>query len=586
MATETTDYAAVLHFLEEAKIRECYVPTPEAPDELREPSRLLDVIPYLGLGLTADYRQEAGEDPRFRAFATGWTELEGVMLLTPETDFDADVRVALAAKNERALRDLLLSFPTGKLGFCYLGGEWMIPALDEILDGRVLPSREGYFASARTLTPRHDYPARRLQPDDYPLVQAQWSETVWQEMLAEGYAVHACLSGAEPDALCFHWPVAPWRREVHGLQAVRDFTRSYAESVISSATEEVIAQGKVATCTANLANEEDYLNAFRQVGYRLFYRVPSYLGVKRGTGRYVETPLNVFFGTARKKVPRTPPPTPGAGGQIQKSNDPILTQFADLSHAAGRRERSQLVAEGILLVQRAWNDGLPVEHLLYTSGLLRSPEGAQLLSMARQAGVPHSLVTEGLMGKVTTTRPVPPVLAAIFAAWREAELFEIGGGTTLLVAENISNPDNLGMILRTADAAGVEGVVVAGAQSDPFHKNCVRAARGAVGRIPILACRALEAYLRSLRETGLAVVGAALGAESALYRCALETPIAVVVGNEQAGISRPVLEACSLRVQIPMAPGQDSLNVGVAAGLMLYEIFRQKISGIPLPDRL
>ncbi|MCW3055891.1 MAG: rRNA methylase, partial [Chthonomonadales bacterium] len=126
------------------------------------------------------------------------------------------------------------------------------------------------------------------------------------------------------------------------------------------------------------------------------------------------------------------------------------------------------------------------------------------------------------------------------------------------------------------EAAGVEGVIVVGNGSDPFHKNCVRAARGAVGRIPILSCRSLEQFLWHLQTTGCAVVGAALGADKTLFQCAMQPPIAVVVGNEQHGISRPVLEVCSAQVQIPMSPGQDSLNVGVATGLMLYEVFRQK----------
>src|SRR5581483_4333982 len=121
MAMETTDYAAALEFIRQTKRRACYLPTPAAPEGLH------DTIPYLGLGLTADYdtkKETLPETERIQVFASGWTELEGVMLLKPETEFDADVRVALAARNERALRDLLLAFPPGKLGFFYLGGDW------------------------------------------------------------------------------------------------------------------------------------------------------------------------------------------------------------------------------------------------------------------------------------------------------------------------------------------------------------------------------------------------------------------------------------------------------------------------------
>lgn len=442
MAVETTDYSAALAFLARSRAEAGAVGPSEGAEHLPA------ATPDLDLGGTL----RPGESPKpagLRAFVTGWTEWEGVMLLAPETELAADLRVSLAARSERALRDLLLAFPYGQVGVFQLWAEWMRPALEELLEGYPLPAREDTAAA---------------------------------------------------DASA----------------------------------------------------------------------VPLYLGFKRGSPGTL--PADVFH------RPKARPDTQksGAGGQLTTSKHPILTQFAELAHATGRQRRAQFVAEGVTLALRALEDGLPVEAFLYTPGLLRASEGADLIQNVRQAGIPHYQVTDGLMGKVTTTRPVPTVAAAVCARLREAESFHIAPSTALLIAENTNNPDNLGMILRTADAAGAEGVLVVGEGADPFHKNCVRAARGAVGRLPLLSCRSLESYLRGLQAAGVTVVGAALEAEWELYRCALKPPIAVVVGNEQEGISRPVLEACSHRVRIPMAPGQDSLNVGVAAGVMLYEIFRQK----------
>src|SRR3954463_12067778 len=99
MAVETTDYAAVLEFIGRAKLRDCYVPTPTAPSPFQDESQLVELIPYLGLGLKA--KPAPGEAPAARAFAAGWTGLEGVMLVQPEPDFDADLRASLAADNER-----------------------------------------------------------------------------------------------------------------------------------------------------------------------------------------------------------------------------------------------------------------------------------------------------------------------------------------------------------------------------------------------------------------------------------------------------------------------------------------------------
>src|SRR5262249_23648165 len=134
MAAETHDYEAVLRFINRAKAQECFVPSPEMPEPLCDELSLPRLIPYLDMGLAEDHgtppESERGAGP-IQVFATRWTELDGVMLVRPETEFQADVRVALAARNERALRDLLLSFPSGKVGFFYLGGDWMLPALEE-----------------------------------------------------------------------------------------------------------------------------------------------------------------------------------------------------------------------------------------------------------------------------------------------------------------------------------------------------------------------------------------------------------------------------------------------------------------------
>jgi RNA methyltransferase, TrmH family len=261
---------------------------------------------------------------------------------------------------------------------------------------------------------------------------------------------------------------------------------------------------------------------------------------------------------------------------IAGSKDPVLTRYAELATAAGRARHGQVLLEGRLLVERAVADRLALHSILYTPSLAKEPGGNELLEKAREAKVPCYQATEGLIAKVTTSRPPPNVLAALSARLQDAERFPRQPDTVLLVAEDINNPDNLGMVLRTADAAGASAVLCVGEKTDPFHKNCVRAARGGVGRMTLLGCRDVVAYLQSLASSGVTVVGAALTGEAELFRCKLAPPIVVIVGNEQSGIRPETLDACTLRVRIPMAPGQDSLNVGVAAGVMLYEVWRQR----------
>ena len=214
----------------------------------------------------------------------------------------------------------------------------------------------------------------------------------------------------------------------------------------------------------------------------------------------------------------------------------------------------------------------------HTSELSRSADGAALLELAAREGIPHFRASSGLMGTLTPTRPLPAVIAAVALRLPDAALLETRPDAVLLVAEDLQNPDNLGMVLRTADAAGVEAVVVAGDAADPLHRNCARAARGAVGRIAIFTCADLPAWLADLRRRGFRVIGATAHAEVSMFESRLEPPIAIVVGNEDHGVTRGVLDVCTETVRIPMAPGQDSLNVGVAAGVLLYEARRAGLS--------
>jgi RNA methyltransferase, TrmH family len=279
-----------------------------------------------------------------------------------------------------------------------------------------------------------------------------------------------------------------------------------------------------------------------------------------------------FLG-ARRPARRGPAPGPD---RTLARGDPEVELFRELAQPAGRRRQGQFVAEGPTLVRRALDDGLPVGSVVHTAELARSAEGAGLLDLARAGGIPCFRASDGILGTLTPTRPLPSVLAAVHLRLREAASLHAGPAAALLVAESLQNPDNLGLVLRTADAAGAEAVVVAGEGADPLHRNCVRAARGAVGRLPLFTCADLPAWLRDLRRSGVHVVGSTAHAERSLFEAPLRLPLCAVVGNEERGLSPQALEACGDRLRIPMAPGQSSHNVAVAAGVLLYELRRRR----------
>ena len=368
-----------------------------------------------------------------------------------------------------------------------------------------------------------------------------------------------------------------------GRPVAPDAAEGYAESVYSAATQEVLGLGRVATYTASGASDSADVDRLKRIGYRPFYRVGAYRGIKRGSGRiepvasaalpsrHVQRPADAAAMDWSEQVLAAPQPR-------RKRRDPAVESFRDLLTIKGRAERQCLSIEEPLLVRRALADGLPTLGLLYTEELLAQPEGPALLAQAAGEHVAHQRVSKGIMGTVTATRPLPWVVAAVHVDVRDAAHLHCSSRAVLLVADRVANPANLGMVLRTADAAGVEAMILLGADSaSPFHKHCVRAARGAMGRLPLYTCNDPPGFLHQLKAAGFALVGAAVQASADVYSLALRPPVALVVGNESEGIRPAILAACTDRIRIPMAPGQSSLNVGVAAGVLLYELVRTRL---------
>ncbi|MCE2414512.1 RNA methyltransferase [Candidatus Poribacteria bacterium] len=266
---------------------------------------------------------------------------------------------------------------------------------------------------------------------------------------------------------------------------------------------------------------------------------------------------------------------------VSKRKDTRVSHIRKLTSLKGKLEHSEFIIEGHLIVERAVADGLPIEALLYTTGFVATPEGKALLTRAASENLSSYQVNDGVMGSITTTRPVPPIIASVhlsypnFLSASGSLNFHFSPKCVLLIAENIGNPDNLGMTLRTADAAGVSAVLLSGGGASPFHKNCIRASRGAVGRLPLFYTPDIGDAIDALRVSGWQVLGATASAKNQLHEKGFTLPTAIVVGNENTGLSTAARDDCTDLVRIPMASGQSSLNVGVAAGILLYELTRQ-----------
>ena len=146
----------------------------------------------------------------------------------------------------------------------------------------------------------------------------------------------------------------------------------------------------------------------------------------------------------------------------------------------------------------------------------------------------------------------------------------------LLVLDGVTDPHNLGACLRTADAAGVDAVIVPKDKSAPLNATVRKVASGAAETVNFITVTNLARCLKSLQQRGIWVVGTADESEKSIYEQDLTGAIALVMGSEGSGLRRLTRDSCDFLVSIPMAGELSSLNVSVAAGVCLYEARRQK----------
>ena len=154
---------------------------------------------------------------------------------------------------------------------------------------------------------------------------------------------------------------------------------------------------------------------------------------------------------------------------------------------------------------------------------------------------------------------------------------EKGEAPLLVVCDEISDPHNLGAIIRTAYCAGAHGVIIPKRRSAGLTSVVAKTSAGAVSYLPVARVPNLPALLKDLKDQGVWVFGTAAGGTTDLYPADLKGPAAIVIGSEGEGMSRLVEENCDFLVSIPMKGGLNSLNASAAAAILLYEAVRQRM---------
>ncbi len=249
-------------------------------------------------------------------------------------------------------------------------------------------------------------------------------------------------------------------------------------------------------------------------------------------------------------------------------NDKVKLTRALARRRARWRERC-FVVEGMRLLKEVVQRDVHTRFVLYTEAAIQNTESAHLLDRLAQRSVPCHQVSDDVMVACTDTVTPPGLLAVV----PFPDVPAPDPPTWTLVVDNVRTPGNLGAILRTAAAAGVDQILLSPGTVDLYNPKVLRGGAGAHFCLSILPVSWLEI---EKRLHGLDVWVAATQGDLSYAAVNWEAPLALIIGGEAHGASEAALALASGRVSIPMARGVESLNAAVAAGVLLFEIARQR----------
>jgi RNA methyltransferase, TrmH family len=260
---------------------------------------------------------------------------------------------------------------------------------------------------------------------------------------------------------------------------------------------------------------------------------------------------------------------------ISSLDNPLVKEYLRMARSRKhRRSAGRVAVEGPNLLEQALTAGLIPAVVFYTEQY-SAGKGRFLLGALPQS-VKQVRVTEAVFTRLAATE-APQAVAALIP-FQEPDLSSLLAKplTLALLLDRLQDPGNMGTMLRTAAAAGVEAVFYTPGSADPFSPKVLRSTAGAVFHIPTAQTREPLQLILHLQSSEIQVAAALPHSDHSYWQADFKRPTLLVIGNESSGISAELSAAADCRVTIPQAGRLDSLNAAVAAGILIYEVLRQR----------
>lgn len=260
---------------------------------------------------------------------------------------------------------------------------------------------------------------------------------------------------------------------------------------------------------------------------------------------------------------------------ITSTDNPIYKSLKELRTARGRREQGLFLAEGPHLAEEALKSGAVIRYVAVRDGDVQKYEA--LLQAANKAGAEALVLSTKQFNILADSETPQGILTGVSIRTVDIKELDIKHDGISVVLERVQDPGNVGTILRTALAVNAAFAVLTADCADPWSQKVVRSSQGAVFHLPIIVADSAAEAIAWLNECGWHTACGHLNGSDFFSRTA-HSRTALVIGNEAAGVSAEAAGACSVLYKLPMPGRAESLNAAVAAGVMLYDLWRENNS--------
>ncbi len=263
--------------------------------------------------------------------------------------------------------------------------------------------------------------------------------------------------------------------------------------------------------------------------------------------------------------------------EIASKDNFMIKRIKQLEHKKYRDKYNLFLLEGPHLIEEALKNDVMLNYIVYSDSFIKDPYQEELISFLCEKYNTIYNVSDSLFEYIADTESPQGIIAAAVKPNDDFEEILKDSSSSVVVLDRIQDPGNMGTIIRTADAAGIQGIISIKGSVDFFNSKTVRAAAGSFFRIPLFQINVEYQLIDLLTKYEKNIIATSPKAEKYYYDLPIFENYALIIGNEANGVSEALLDCADYRVKIPMLRDTESLNASVAASIIIYEMVRKKM---------